>query len=435
MEPLRLGARELRAALDAAVDGGEVVAESLRRCEDLVASTNALVATRPQALDEVEGARGPLAGVPLILKDMFVDSDRIPTVGSKVTAHWMSGTAAVVNRLRAAGAIVVAYSNLHEWAIGTTSAVTALGPIANPRHPEAIAGGSSGGSAVALAVGAAPLAVGTDAGGSIRIPSACCGVVGLKPTLGAVPLEGFALPDGPPIDHVGPMARSVDDVRILFEVMAARSVDDVHLGGLRVGIPRDAFFGDLVADTGERLEEVIETLRPHVAEMRDVELPGCENASFAIGGLLLPYVAKVLEEELRERPEDLGTETLNALQLGASLNEEDREGADQVRRAICDSFEGAFSEVDVLLTPTLPGPPAPAATQMVEQPSGQSPADFVYTRFNGPMNLAGVPALSVPVADDLSLTITAAREREDRVFAVGAALEDALDRAFVNRVT
>ena len=412
-----------------------MIADSLERCESLLASGNALVEVRDRAVDEWEGLPGPLSGVPVVVKDMFVDRDRIPTVGSKVTASWMKGTATVLTRLRAAGAVVVAYSNLHEWAIGTTSAVTALGPIANPRHPACIAGGSSGGSAVALAVGAAPLALGTDAGGSIRIPSACCGVVGLKPTLGAVPLDGFALPDGPPIDHIGPMARNVADVRLMFEVLADRAVGEVDVSAVRVGIPTVAFYDDLLPEVRALYDEVLGLLRDRVASYSDVRLSGVEVAPIAIGGSLLPYVAKVLEEELEREPDSFQPETLNALQLGASLTEDDRAEADAQRRAVRAAFDAAFEEVDAIVTPTIPGPPAPADTQTVTLASGPAGPDVAYSRYNGPMNLAGVPALSVPVADDLSLTITAAREREDVVLSVGAALEDALDRAYVDRVT
>ena len=432
---LSLGARELGAALERGLDAREVVSASLERCESLMSSGNALVGVRHDALGESKGLRGPLAGIPVVVKDMFVDDGRIPTVGSKVTASWMTGTAEILSRLRGAGAVVVAYSNLHEWAIGTTSSVTATGPIANPRHPDAIAGGSSGGSAVAVAVGAAPLAVGTDAGGSIRIPSACCGVVGLKPTLGAVPLDGFALPDGPPIDHVGPMARNVDDVRLMFEVLAGREVPEAEVSGLRMGIPAAAFFDDLVPEVGTRYEEVLRELGKLVASASDADLPGMEAAPIAVGGSLLPYVAKVLHEDLEERPDAFQPETLAALSFGASLTEDDRAEADAQRRAVRDAFDSAFEEVDVIVTPTIPGPPAPADTQTVVLTSGPAGPDVAYSRYNGPMNLAGVPALSVPVADDLSLTISAARGREDRVLAVGAALENALDRAFADRVT
>lgn len=410
----------------------DVVGASLARCEELSATTNALVAIRPQAESEA-GGRGPLAGVPLLLKDMFAADGRTPTVGSAVTAPWVEGTATVVSRLRGAGAVIVAYTNLHEWAIGTTSAVTASGPIENPRHPGAIAGGSSGGSAAGLVLGAAPLAVGTDAGGSIRIPSACCGVVGLKPTWGAVPLDGLVLPDGPPIDHIGPMARTVDDVRLLFEVMAAQEVGRVDISRARLGIPKSSFFADLTHDVARRYEETLAVLEPLVGRVEDVELD-CTGATEAVAGTLLPYVASVLDSELEERPGDFQPQTLNALMLGASFTEEDRADAEMIRRSIRASFDAVLAEVDVVVTPTLPGPPPSIEDQTVALASGSESTELAYTRFNVPMNFAGAPALSLPIADGLSLTLTAARGRDDVVLALGAALEAALDGAFANRV-
>jgi Asp-tRNA(Asn)/Glu-tRNA(Gln) amidotransferase A subunit family amidase len=231
------------------------------------------------------------------------------------------------------------------------------------------------------------------------------------------------------------MARSVDDVRMLFEVLAGRLVPDVDASTLRVGIPVSAFFDDLAGDIGARYDEVLSALRAGVANHSHIELRGVEAAPIAIAGSLLPYVAGVLQEELERRPDDFQPETLRVLTLGASFGEDDRAEAEEQRRMVRAAFGTAFDEVDVIVTPTIPGPPAPADTQTVVLASGPSGPEIAYSRYNGPMNLAGVPALSVPVADDLSLTITAARDREDRVVAVGKALEDALDRAFVDRVT
>jgi aspartyl-tRNA(Asn)/glutamyl-tRNA(Gln) amidotransferase subunit A len=433
VDPLSLGAVELAAAVRSGLSASEPVEASLDRCGELLGSTNALTELRSQARDEV-GDAGPLAGVPVLVKDMFADGGRIPTVGSKVHASWATGTSTVLERLRAAGAVAVAYTNMHEWAIGTTSAVTATGPIENPRHPGTIAGGSSGGSAAALALGAAPLAIGSDAGGSIRIPAACCGVVGLKPTLGAVPLDGFALDGGPPIDHVGPMARSVADARLMFEVMADRTVGDLDVGSLTVGIPEAAFFEDSLPEVSAVYASVVNVVAGVARAAIRIDLAGLDVAPIAIAGSLLPYVAHVLRDDLERRPDDFQPDTLKALRFGAELTGEDRSSAKRQRDEVRDSFDRAFEEVDAIVTPTIPGPPPPLATQTVVLRSGPAGPDATFSRFNGPMNLAGVPALSVPVADDLSLTISAQRGREDIVLALGAALEDAFDRAYVNRI-
>jgi aspartyl-tRNA(Asn)/glutamyl-tRNA(Gln) amidotransferase subunit A len=207
------------------------------------------------------------------------------------------------------------------------------------------------------------------------------------------------------------------------------------VSNVKVGIPVAAFFDDLLGEVAARYVEVLRALRTKVASDTVIELRGVEAAPIAIGGSLLPYVAGVLEDELEQRPNDFQPETLKALMLGASLSEDDRAQAEEERRLVRAAFDHAFTEVDVIVSPTIPGPPPPADTQTVQLASGPAGPDHAFSRYNGPMNLAGVPALAVPVADDLSLTITAARDREDRVLAVGAALEDALDRAFVNRIT
>jgi aspartyl-tRNA(Asn)/glutamyl-tRNA(Gln) amidotransferase subunit A len=245
MQLHELGLLDLCAAISSGdADAVEAVESSLDRI-DAAGSLNAIVEARPQARDEARGARGPLAGVPVAIKDMFVDGGRAPTVGSRIGGHWLSGTAEVIDRLRRAGAVVVAYSNLHEWGVGTTSAITATGPIRNPWDSERVAGGSSGGSAAALAAGLVPAAIGTDAGGSIRIPASCCGVVGLKPTWGVVPMAGWVEGEDAPIDHIGPMARSVADVRALFEVLVDRRVERVDPKQITVGVARRHFFDDL----------------------------------------------------------------------------------------------------------------------------------------------------------------------------------------------
>jgi aspartyl-tRNA(Asn)/glutamyl-tRNA(Gln) amidotransferase subunit A len=165
---------------DGSIDSGDTVAESLARIDAYNDRLKAFVAVRPEGPAEVVRGSGRLTGVPVGVKDVFVVDDRAPTMGSRVHAAGMRGTALVVERLRAAGAVVAGYTNLHEWAVGTTSIETATGPIRNPWNTDHVAGGSSGGSAAALAAGLVPAALGSDLGGSIRVPAACCGVVGLK---------------------------------------------------------------------------------------------------------------------------------------------------------------------------------------------------------------------------------------------------------------
>jgi aspartyl-tRNA(Asn)/glutamyl-tRNA(Gln) amidotransferase subunit A len=432
-DPLALGIGALRHALEQGeLEFSEVAGAALERAasEDL----NAFVETRPQVVTEAGRVDGPLAGVPLAVKDMFVDGGRVPTCGSAAHGTWLTGTALAVERLRSAGAAVVGYTNLHEWGVGTTSAVTRTGPILNPWDRTRVPGGSSGGSAAALAAGIVPAAIGTDAGGSIRVPSACCGVTGLKPTHGRVPMDGF-VGEGGTIDHVGPLARSVEDVALLLGVMAAEEIVPEDAAGLRLGVARSFFFDDLDAGVGAAVDAAIDVLCGVVAEVRDVELPTAPMASFAVPGLLLPLFA----ERLDGRLDELQPATAHLIALGRDMTEGDVEQAAAVRQAMAAEWERAFEDVDVVVTPTIPAPPAPVETLLVDLPSGQTSAELAHLRTNAPMNLGGVPALSLPCGElpdglTTNMTLTARRGRDEAALGLGLAFERATEDAYAGRV-
>jgi aspartyl-tRNA(Asn)/glutamyl-tRNA(Gln) amidotransferase subunit A len=438
MQLHELGLLDLCAAISSGdADAVEAVESSLDRI-DAAGSLNAIVEARPQARDEARGARGPLAGVPVAIKDMFVDGGRAPTVGSRIGGHWLSGTAEVIDRLRRAGAVVVAYSNLHEWGVGTTSAITATGPIRNPWDSERVAGGSSGGSAAALAAGLVPAALGTDAGGSIRVPASCCGVVGLKPTWGVVPMAGWVEGEDAPIDHIGPMARSVADVRALFEVLVDRRVERVDPKQITVGIARRHFFDDLDPSFARTIEDAIGRVNGVVADVREIEVDAVENGGHAIALLLLPHTARLLREDLEKRPDNLQPETMNVVMLGAAMQDTDIEQGRAVRDAITTGWEKAFAEVDVVVTPATPAPPPLISEQSYRLRGGVTTADIPNIALNGPMNLGGVPSLSLPCGrvDGLSVNVslTAAKGRDATVLSLGEALEVAFDGVFAHRI-
>lgn len=386
---------------------------------------NAFVQGRLEALDEGTG-RGPLAGVPIAVKDMFVDDDRVPTAGSNVGGHWLTGTAEVVRRLRRAGAAIVAYTNLHEWGIGTSSAITATGPIANPVDASRIAGGSSGGSAVALATHCVAGALGTDAGGSIRIPAACCGVVGLKPTFGLVPTEGFT-GHGGVFDHVGPMARTVGDVRMLLEILTSRPVAPVtDVSDLRVGVARVFFCDDLDVGVRAVLDDTASLLGSIVEDVRAVDLSDVADARKASPVLLVPRWAEKLAHEIRDRPELFQPETHAELERALHTTPESRAKAEAIVTRVVDAWARVFADVDVVLTPTIPIPPPLIA----DVQTGTVDVDRTFIPLNAPMNVAGVPSMSLPcgVSDGLpvGLTLTAARGRDGVLLDLGESLETAL---------
>lgn len=413
--------------VEAAYNGGMDVEASLAAIQDEGRALNAFVEARPQAAEEA--GEGPLAGVPVAIKDMFVDRDRPPTCGSGVGARWLRGTATFIERLRSAGATIVGYTNLHEWGLGTTSTVSATGPILNPRDRSRIAGGSSGGSAAALAAGIVDGAVGTDAGGSIRVPAACCGVVGFKPTWGRVPLEGFAEgTDGPPVDHAGPMARSVAVVQTMFEVMADTRVEPVETAGLRVGVLRRQFLETSAPQITHAVEGCIDSLGAKVSSIEDVELEGAELAGQVLPMLLLAHTAGLVRDDLERRPHAFQPETLNLLMLGSQITEENLARCDAARLSLRAAWERLFTEVDVVLAPTIPALPARADDLTVELPSGSTSAELAQVSHNAPMNLGGVPALSLPCGTSgdwtVNVTICAARDRDDYVLALGRAMEE-----------
>ena len=408
----------------------EAVRASLHQIE-LMESFNAFTELRAEALAEVAGARGPLAGVPVVVKDSFVDGGRAPTLGSRLRADWLQGTATVLERLRGAGAVVVGYSNLHEWMVGTTSLVSAFGPVGNPRDPSLIAGGSSGGSAAALAAWAAPLAIGTDAGGSIRIPAACCSVVGLKPSWGLVPTQGF-VDDGSQIDHVGPMGRSVADVRVLLEVLAGTAVDRPSLDGLRVGVATGGFVSDVDPEVASVVWQTAEALRPHVSEVVDVRVGEGAEVGAGADGAVAPFILRDVARMLAARREDwqevLQDQTRAVLARGAAYTGADRAAAVSFRAETIARWDATFREVDVVLTPTLPGKVATAEARSIELPSGVTSAEVAYVRCNSEMNLAGLPCLSLPCGElrgrqGVNVSLTAARGGDGVVLALGELLE------------
>ena len=437
--PHELSVAELTAVLaSGSVSAGEVARSSLDRSEALDDRFNAFVDTRPSAPSEAGAGRGPLAGIPVAIKDSFAVDGRAPTMGSNVHADWMTGTAEAVRRLRDAGAVLVGYTNLHEWAIGTTSIETATGPIRNPWNVDHVAGGSSGGSAAALAAGFVPAALGADMGGSIRIPAACCGVVGLKPTWGLVPTAGY-VGEGIEIDHVGPMARTVADARTLLEVLAPGDYAAPDVTNLTVGVAESYFFDDLEAETAAVLESAIATLTSVVGRVVPVEIAALEGSRLAISLLALPAIAALLGDRLQERRDDFLPETAQVLMLGAQMSDDDRAGAVETHAAVATAWAEAFTEVDVVVTPTLPAPPALVTEKIVELPSGVGSADLAYIALNAPMNLGGVPCITLPCGETaegwaVGASLTAARGNDAVALAAAEALEAALDGAFANRI-
>ncbi|GAA3760508.1 amidase [Terriglobus aquaticus] len=397
--------------------------------------------------------RGPLHGVPVAIKDNIDTAGTRTTVGSMVFDDRVpTADAFVVSRLRAAGALVLGKSNLHEFAMGGTSATSYFGPVHNPWALERVAGGSSGGSAAAVAAGLVPAALGTDTGGSIRIPAAWCGVVGLKPTYGLVSLGGI-FPLIYSLDHCGPMARTVEDAALMLNVMAGYDKHDVAsvehapedyvqamrqpVSGLRVGVPRAPFFDKLDAATAAAVETAIGVIKGLVQSVRDVQLPAVDALDWT--AVRAAEVAAVHQDLFRRHAGNYQLQTRGVVDgTFKELNDPGETAAGKavdliraqwhlagLRKTIDDAFDG----FDLVVLPTNRVGPRTIQEELgrEEKPQPEEPTnDFNSLAFN----LYGIPAISIPCGFTpgglpVGLMIAGPRFSEGRVLALAAAYERA----------
>lgn len=355
------------------------------------------------------GDERPLLGVPLALKDLFDTAGIRTTGGAKILAERVpQQDATAVVRLRQAGAVLLGKLNMHEFAFGVSTANPHFGICRNPWDPSRIPGGSSGGSGAALAAGLCYGSLGSDTGGSIRIPAALCGITGLKPTYGRVSRAGV-LPLSWSLDHAGPMARTVRDVALLLTAIAGPDpadpaaatvpVPDFTAGledgvrGLRIGLPRAYFFEQLDDDVARAVEAAVDVLRTEGAEVREVSVPHLDVAAAAFAPIISAEAAAYHQRWLRERPQDYGEDVRQRLFQGLLYPAVDYVNAQRARRRVLDGFLQALKEVDVLITPTVPvtAPPIPGPAVATPNP---------LTRCTFPVNLTGLPALSLPCGVD-----------------------------------
>ncbi len=333
--------------------------------------------------------RGPLHGIPIGLKDLIDTAGTKTTCGSALFAERVpTEDAEVVQRLKAAGTVLIGKQNMQEFAWGGTSASSYYGPVRNPWDVERIAGGSSGGSAAAVAAGLCFGAIGTDTGGSVREPAAFCGLVGLKPTYGLVSARGV-FPLSTSLDHVGPLCRSVRDTALLLQAIG--DVDELDLRSEikpRIGIARQPFFDDLDPEIASAFDEAMKEIRVlSSSDIREIELPSTPGA---VQG---PEVYALHAKDFAETPEKYGRWMQERLKQAATINAdayvEARQELDRLRRDI----DSVFAEVDFVVTPTTPVPPI-----TIEQALNMSPdpAGELWLRNTRPFNAYGVPTISVP---------------------------------------
>jgi aspartyl-tRNA(Asn)/glutamyl-tRNA(Gln) amidotransferase subunit A len=357
-------------------------------------------ARRVDAIVRTRKPMGPLTGVPVALKDL-IDVVGVPTTAGAHRLFHRSPTAdaSVVVRLRAAGAVIIGKTGLHEFAYGVTNINPHTGPVRNPWDPARIPGGSSGGSAVAVAAGFAPAALGTDTGGSIRIPAALCGVTGFKPTYGRVPVSGV-VPLSWTLDHVGPLTHTAADAAVLFSVLAdapevGRELSQ-GIAGLRVGVPEAFFWEELHPEVEAACRAAVQVLTEAGAVLRPVSIPHAAEAGAAAALVLAAEASAYHERHLQDHGDAYGEDVRVRLDRGLFLSAADYLVAQRARAFLTREVLNALTSVDVLLVPSTPAPAVPIVEGTTEAARASLAMSVQYTRCTNPFNLTGLPALSVP---------------------------------------
>jgi aspartyl-tRNA(Asn)/glutamyl-tRNA(Gln) amidotransferase subunit A len=355
--------------------------------------------------------RGPLHGIPVALKDLYETAGIRTTGGAKIHAdHVPAEDSTVARRLREAGTILLGKLNTHEYAYGVTTNNPHFGATRNPWDLERIPGGSSGGSGAAIAAGLATATMGTDTGGSIRMPASLCGVVGLKATYGRVSKAGV-LPLSYLFDHAGPLTRTVEDAALVLQEIAGYDpadpstvrirVDDytAALGdgvrGFRIGVPRSYFFAQLDDEVAAAVERALGELRALGADVRDDEVAGVEAGVAATFGLVLAEAQEIHADALRTRPADFGADVREIL-ANPTPDVPMLMGALRARDALSVAMRRALDSVDLLVTPTTPFVAARIGEETVRYGGVEESILLAMIRCTAPFNATGLPALSLP---------------------------------------
>ena len=448
---IREAADALRARRVSAV---ELAAAATARITRLKSKLNAFITvTAEQAMAQARQAdtelasgrdRGPLHGIPVAVKDLFATRGVRTTCGSKVYEDFVPGIdAAVVERLQAAGAVMLGKLNMHEMAYGITSANPHFGPVRNPWNVEHSPGGSSGGSGAAVAAQMVYAAMGSDTGGSIRIPAAFCGTVGLKPTYGRVSRFG-ALPLAYSLDHMGPLARSVRDAAIVLNAVAGHDRRDPNssrfpvidfipddgcsIRGLRLGFPENFYFERLDSSVESAVRGVFARAQSLGAAVKPVRVPDIAALN-AVGLMIQLAEAYAVAEPHLEHREKFGPDVLALFDQGRLLPATDYLNAQRLRRQMRREFDRLWSEVDCLITPTTPNTAPRIGEKTIRLGGRDEDVRLATTRLVRGINVLGLPALSIPCGLGsnglpIAVQIIGPAFEEALILRIGAALED-----------
>jgi aspartyl-tRNA(Asn)/glutamyl-tRNA(Gln) amidotransferase subunit A len=404
----------------------ELTTACLERIEQLNPQLNAFITvTAELAMEQARAAeaeiahgkwRGPLHGIPIALKDM-IDTEGVRTTAASAlfTDRVPPEDAEVVRRLKRAGAVLIGKTNLHEFAYGGSSVISHFGPVRNPADPALIAGGSSGGSAAAVASGMCYAALGTDTAGSIRVPAACCGIVGLKPSYGLVPIRGV-LPLAWSFDHVGPLARTVEDVALVLAAIAGYDPEDMYsaefvatdytavadpqtrkmpghvsVSRLRIGVAGEFFFRDLHPEVAAGINAAIAALARITADVSEADITVEVDTDRVIQNA---QTWTYHREYVNRSPELYHPETLRRIRQGEQVSVADYIHQCHRLRLLRNDAARTFREVDVIVSPVSPIPPPPIS-ELEQDMAGLRAKELLMLRNTRPFNVLGAPALAL----------------------------------------
>ncbi len=445
----------------------DLVKKSLKTIKEENDEINAYLEVFDDALEEAEeadkrrkkGEQGALLGIPIAVKDNMLIEGKTVSAGSKILENYTASyDAFVIQKLKESGAVIVGRTNLDEFAMGGSTENSAFGVVRNPHDKTRVAGGSSGGSAAAVAMGSVPVSLGSDTGGSIREPAAFCGCVGLKPTYGTVSRNGL-IAMGSSLDQIGPFANTVDDVELLFRVIEGHDPKDstsllhpefatADKNTLTIGVPRSFFKEGVRSDVLEQFEATLEMLKTAGHTIKDIELPYIKY-SLPVYYIIMPAEAStnlsrfdgmryglhvegkdLLEEYKKSRGKGFGKEVRRRIMLGTYVLSSGYYDAyygkaTTVRKMIQDDFTRAFKDCDAIATPTTPSPAFTIGEK--EDPVSMYLTDI----FTVPANIAGIPGISVPMGSvtrhdkklPIGFQIMAPHMHENTLFTLGRLVE------------
>ncbi len=379
---------------------------------EITANSARLAADRIDKSADIDRSKTPLLGIPFASKDLIDVAGVATTAGSRVLeGNIAQSNAYIIDRMFDAGAISLGKLNLHEFAYGATGENSRYGTATNAYDATRLAGGSSSGSASAVAFGLVPAAFGTDTGGSVRAPAALSGLVGLKPTLGRISTRGV-IPFAWSLDHVGTLTRTVEDAALLFQAVAGFDPDDPmsvtetvdceiptgreDLAGLQVGVPRKFYFEHCDSEIGDACEHVLRFLERRGAAIREVDLPAMDHARTVSLTVQMPEAVSFHSRYLEERGDLYGRDFRAGLALGQCILAEHYVRAKRFMALYRQQTNAVLKDVDVLVTPTTPVIAPRIGTVSVKTDGLEEAAGNAITRFTTFFNMTGHPAITVP---------------------------------------